>query len=399
MENQNLGDKREIFLSWIVNPSEIGINDLTTIQLLTRKYPYCQILKSLEAKGFHQQRPEEFTNKISEASLYSPNRTVLYALIHHPENLIPIELQSKFEVIENGDYSADLISLENNKEELLSEFKTADRLDIREDGNFTIDEIPTLESEDFISPEAYKSWDLSENEFKNKEEKIILENISSTDFFAFEQKLDILTGELNKEPASKTVLPHEEELTKSPETASDPTPETNEIARYDDDQMPYSFLWWLQKTRKEHAETYQPYADFKLDTTRKIINKPAIELNQQIAENIFHLQTPFTKLKENLLSETIPFEVKSKEEEIIEKFIREEPQINPPSADKLDMENKARKSAEDPNDLVSETLAGIYTEQMLFQKAIDTYQKLSLKFPEKRAYFADQISDLEKKIN
>ena len=63
------------------------------------------------------------------------------------------------------------------------------------------------------------------------------------------------------------------------------------------------------------------------------------------------------------------------------------------------MENKARKSAEDPNDLVSETLAAIYTEQMLFHKAIDTYKKLSLKFPEKRTYFADQISELEKKIN
>jgi hypothetical protein len=95
----------------------------------------------------------------------------------------------------------------------------------------------------------------------------------------------------------------------------------------------------------------------------------------------------------------VPFQIKRKEDFIVEKFIREEPQIKPPNSDKLDNENKARKSAEDSNDLVSETLANIYTDQMLFHKAIETYKKLSLKFPEKSTYFADQIRDLEKKIN
>src|SRR5690606_42084464 len=31
------------------------------------------------------------------------------------------------------------------------------------------------------------------------------------------------------------------------------------VTVYDDDTMPYSFLWWLHKTRLEYAETYQPY--------------------------------------------------------------------------------------------------------------------------------------------
>jgi hypothetical protein len=57
------------------------------------------------------------------------------------------------------------------------------------------------------------------------------------------------------------------------------------------------------------------------------------------------------------------------------------------------------KSAEDPNDLVSETLAQIYADQMLYEKAISTYRKLSLKVPEKSTYFADRIRELEKKVN
>jgi hypothetical protein len=79
--------------------------------------------------------------------------------------------------------------------------------------------------------------------------------------------------------------------------------------------------------------------------------------------------------------------------------MKEEPQIRPPDSKKLDTENKARKSAEDPNDLVSETLAQIYADQMLYEKAISTYKKLSLKVPEKSPYFADRILELEKKVN
>jgi hypothetical protein len=36
---------------------------------------------------------------------------------------------------------------------------------------------------------------------------------------------------------------------------------------------------------------------------------------------------------------------------------------------------------------------------MLYEKAISTYKKLSLKVPEKSAYFADRILELEKKVN
>jgi hypothetical protein len=161
--------------------------------------------------------------------------------------------------------------------------------------------------------------------------------------------------------------------------------------------MPFSFLWWLNKTRKEHSDTYQPYVDFKLDTSQSIKRSSVDQLSSQIIENIFHLQSPLEELEN--APKTVPFQIRRKEDSILEKFIKEEPQIKAPHSQKLDTENKARKSSEDPNDLVSKTLAQIYIDQMLFQKAIDTYKKLSLKYPEKSAYFADQIIELEKKVN
>ncbi|MGQ7868399.1 hypothetical protein [Sunxiuqinia sp. sy24] len=51
------------------------------------------------------------------------------------------------------------------------------------------------------------------------------------------------------------------------------------------------------------------------------------------------------------------------------------------------------------NSLVTETLAKIYAQQKHYKKAILVYEKLSLKFPEKNTYFAEQIKILKKLTN
>ena len=41
----------------------------------------------------------------------------------------------------------------------------------------------------------------------------------------------------------------------------------------------------------------------------------------------------------------------------------------------------------------------IYARQQLYDKAIATYLKLSLKYPEKSVYFADRIEKIKENIN
>jgi hypothetical protein len=75
--------------------------------------------------------------------------------------------------------------------------------------------------------------------------------------------------------------------------------------------------------------------------------------------------------------------------EIIDKFIESNPKIVPiDKAEKVSVEipkNKVDKS------LMTETLAKVYLEQKKYAKAIKAYEILSLKYPEKSGFFADQI--------
>ena len=84
-------------------------------------------------------------------------------------------------------------------------------------------------------------------------------------------------------------------------------------------------------------------------------------------------------------------------QDLIDKFIQEDPRIRPEKTAFYSPTNMARLSVTDEG-IVSETLAIIHVEQGNFQEAINTYEKLILKSPKKRSYFAAQIKILKQKI-
>ena len=83
------------------------------------------------------------------------------------------------------------------------------------------------------------------------------------------------------------------------------------------------------------------------------------------------------------------------EDSLIDRFLKNDPRINIKPDSSAPVENLAKIQAKDAGELITETLAKIYVEQGLINRAIEVYEKLSLKFPEKRSYFAAQIKFLK----
>ena len=87
--------------------------------------------------------------------------------------------------------------------------------------------------------------------------------------------------------------------------------------------------------------------------------------------------------------------------DLINKFIQENPKLKPSkSIVKYDNEeNLANQITYTSEALMTETLAKVYLQQNNYQKALQAYKILSLKYPEKSGFFADQIRAINKYIN
>ncbi len=83
---------------------------------------------------------------------------------------------------------------------------------------------------------------------------------------------------------------------------------------------------------------------------------------------------------------------------IIDEFIQNQPSISRAKSKFYDPVDKAKESIVEQEDIVSETLATIYMDQGYYEKAINMYEKLILKIPEKSSYFAALIKKANKEL-
>lgn len=109
-------------------------------------------------------------------------------------------------------------------------------------------------------------------------------------------------------------------------------------------------------------------------------------------ENIFdqpkHEPTPYYNIETALQAEEqLP---NTENPDLIDKFLNNVP------IEHTEPKTEPEQAQEEMSDICfTETLAKIYLDQGLYEKAMTTYFKLSLKIPEKSSYFAAQIEKIK----
>jgi hypothetical protein len=169
----------------------------------------------------------------------------------------------------------------------------------------------------------------------------------------------------------------------------------------------------IEVVDSEHIQPIQQIENKKVDTLKASIQSSIenAKTNQEILEEKLELNRPleFTSQETHSFQEWLqlarlkPIErieqneslstEKRKKLELINKFIETNPKI--PSMNKESSTPLKAVVSEDKSYLMTETLAKVYLEQKKYQRAIQAYEILILKYPEKSSLFANRISDIK----
>jgi hypothetical protein len=194
---------------------------------------------------------------------------------------------------------------------------------------------------------------------------------------------------LNPGPGKKEVSDISLEIEVISDTEDLPILELTEVSE-NGDVPDESFKSIVDRAGKEHSDLLNfEHSDraYVLEGIEDEVEKPLSEL----AKEISHLDG-----KKEMGSEP---EQKS---DLIDRFIKENPAFSAKQSENTGVSERINKQIDrvgDTDEFITETLARIYVKQGLYVKAIQAFQKLSLKYPEKSVYFARQIEEVTNLLN
>ena len=331
------------------HPNAINEKQAKSLETVLDNFPYFQSARALHLKGLYNQDSYKYNFALKTTAAHTTDRSVLFDFITSDE----------FTIIEKDVYQkklSQLLNIDVNESEYVTQLPNdIEKTDYKEPA-IIADEVVEFvyengSFEDAIIDSTREAIDFVPANAINKE-VVNLEPIAS------EHKFEIATISEVEEP----VIDTEEQLSDSKEL------EANlEIGK------PITFL----QNEKHSFQEWLQLASFKPIEREVVVEEVKKEANSIKNES---------SAEEKSIKKT-------KKSALIDKFIENNPKISPVK-DLVDVPIKPIEIP-DTTHLMTETLARVYLEQKKYQKAIQAYQILILKYPEKSIFFADRIQNIK----
>ncbi len=341
-------------IKYIQNPELINNSVPEQLKHLINKYPFYQAAHFILLKYLKNKKSAEYSDQLIKSSIHISDRDLLFKFLNTEFEVISEKTVVKEEINQTEpETQNDAQDTEEQLKEVDKEKKLLKNQNVKRKINDTIEGMGENISETISS----------QLEFSVLKKKDKLEYPSEIYFIDEERNgtnniltIDAMPDEIKKLRKKKDILQIEE------------TDETQDIEIKADREIEQSTL------------SEDPFELIENDDVYKEENN-----NESVSGGHFDIK------------EYDDGSVNQKDD-LISRFLEKKPRIRPkePSGE---IEDISQKSVEEDSNLLSETLIKVYIEQGLFEKAIESYRKLSLKYPEKNAYFASRIKILEEKIN
>ncbi|MBY0067636.1 tetratricopeptide repeat protein [Empedobacter falsenii] len=387
----------------VAHPYEVEKSDIPLLKKEVEKYPYFYTLRALLLYGLKKENHPSFEDYLNKTSIHSSNRVDLYHYINSES--IQKEIQTKTETISPGMVEEKVEELAENKfiSEPILENSTSE---IIENNNETIEVI-----DEIIEEELNKEIEvISETNSEEINEDIVdgmIENDTEESELRTDHVVDIISDEeLNEvaEITNKVVVENnskEENLT-SENDIENAVQQTSGIEIIESE--PQQVIEIIEDNQeKEIVEGLSENAEVIEESEPEMVEEKVEIIENNSDDSTFSFSDWLKKVpSQSKTQQEIEEEQETAEREIkyklIDDFLEKNPKIVPMK--KTDITPVSTPSnfvqnTEEYSDLMTETLAQIYTEQKKYDKAIKAYKILILKYPEKNSLFANRIKEIE----
>tara|TARA_B110000211_G_C14073201_1_gene550850 strand:- start:213 stop:1295 length:1083 start_codon:yes stop_codon:yes gene_type:complete len=356
---------KETFNQLVKEPSLVDPKYKSELAQLVASFPYASNLKLLHLSALLNDTDVHFERELKKTTCYISDRRVLKKIIQQPidkSQYIIKEIESPLRVVET-EVQLDTGNITSAQDEVV-------------ESHLSIDTTTQIEEKIEITPEV---------KVPDTRKEIIESEISNEVTPQLEKETKITTDiKVESTEVKKEII--ESEIPKETEKS-----ETPEIISELDQQIIASAVNASLSIEVDETEIKDEEQEVKI--TEEVISQENPDEKKSFLDWIgAERSLEKTNIPDPKVQERIEF--RKKAEDLINQFIIDQPRIDV-KKEFFSPGNMAKKSIEDQNEIVSETLAKVYAAQGNISKAIGTYEQLILKNPEKKSYFASLIKDLK----